>query len=409
MEMGLLMFSLMFLFMFTGIPIGISLGMSTICTMVLQGNVLGFPMIAQRMFTTIDSFPLLAIPYFILAGNLMEYGGISRRLINFIKMLLKRSPAALPTVTTVSSAFFGAISGSNPATVAAIGGIMAPYMIKEGYSKADAGAIIASSGTLGGIIPPSIPMVVYAITASVSVGSMFMGGIIPGILLVFIMCTVHYIKFRNVEKLNYEKTTFREAWHIFLDAIYALIMPLIILGGIYGGIFTPTEAAAVSCIYSFIIGAFVYKELKIPDLVRIFKNTAKTTAIALFVISVAAPFGWLMTSAGIPTLIANGVLSIFSSKYIISAMMLILLIFLGCFIDTQSIILLTTPILVPIMTSLGMSPVALGVFISSLLFQLESYTETMATNLFLPIDMLVLEGMGQFCRSIIPYTDCRKS
>ena len=279
MGMASLMFGLMFLFMATGIPIGL--------VSVINYFYYGF---SRQYFRFSDDCPAnvynnrFISPFsntiFILAGNLMEYGGISRRLIAFIRVFLKRVPAALPSVTTVASGFFGAISGSNPATVAAIGGVMAPHMIEAGYKKADAAAIIASSGTLGVIIPPSIPMVVYAITASVSVASMFMAGFIPGFLLIVGMCIVHFIKFRETEKISHEKTTLREALHTTLDASFALIMPLIILGDIRRN-FTPTEAAAVSCVYAFIIGIFVYKELKISDLPGIFNKTAKTTAIAL--------------------------------------------------------------------------------------------------------------------------------
>ena len=402
MTMAYLMFGLLFVLLVTGIPVGMCLGLSTIVTLIIRGNALTYPMVAQRMFTTMDQFPLMAVPFFILAGNLMERGGISERLIAFMKMLVGRLPATSPTITTASSAFFGAISGSNPATVAAIGGIMVPSMIRTGYKREEAAAVAAASGTLGVVIPPSIPMVTYGVIASVSVGALFMGGVIPGLMLAGAITIVHMINYRHVETGKVEKLSLGQKMRVFRDASWSLGMPLIILGGIYGGIFTPTEAAAVACFYSFFVGAFVYKDLKMNELFDILKRSVKGTSTAMYVLCVAAPFAWLMTSAGLPLLVADAVLSAVSSKYMIFLIINIILLFLGCFIDTQSIILLTTPLLLPIAANVGLSPVALGVIIV-MNASIGMITPPFATNLFVANSIAGLKSIGPISRKILPY------
>lgn len=402
MELGAIMFGVLFVMLAIGVPISISLGISVMTVMLIHGNANVYSVIAQRMYASINSFPLMAIPFFVLAGNLMEYGGISSRLVNFIKMLVRKLPAAQATITTVASAFFGAISGSSPATTAAIGGIMIPSMTKTGYKPEEAGAIAASSGMLGVVVPPSIPMVTYAVTASVSVGTMFMAGFVPAILLCASMITIHMIYYRNHEKVSVEKLTFREIWSNFTEAIFALGMPLIILGGIYGGFFTPTEAASVACVYSFIVGMFVYKELKVSDLMLVLKKSAKGTAAIMFVIALASPFAWMMTYLGVPKAIASFMLSAFNSKFIIFSLINIFLLFLGCFMETQSIILLVTPILLPIAASFGVHPVSLGIIIV-VNTAIGMMTPPMAANFFVANGITGQKSMGPISRKVVPY------
>lgn len=396
-----LLFGVLFLCLLIGVPISISLGVAAVAVLLAQGNPTMYPIIAQRLFTATDSFPLMAVPFFILAGNLMERGGISKRLIDFVKILLRKLPAASACITTAASAFFGAISGSNPATVAAIGGIMAPSMKQTGYPDDEIGAVAAASGTLGVVIPPSIPMVTYSITASVSVGVMFMAGLVPGLLLAVALIIVHQFRQRKYEMGMNIKVTGREIWHAFKDALLALIMPLIILGGIYGGFFTATESAAVACVYAFIISVFVFKELKLGELKDIFVKSAKSSAIVLFVVSLSAPFAYLMTSMGMAVKIADTVVGAFQSNLLIMLMINVVLLFLGCFLETQSIILLVTPVLLPIAKSIGMDPIVLGIIIV-VNTSVGMITPPMAVNLFVA-SSITKSPIESISKKVLPY------
>ncbi|MFA9421998.1 MAG: TRAP transporter large permease, partial [Sedimentibacter sp.] len=264
--MGLVLFITLAVMLMLNVPIAISLGIAALVALLTGDMNTSLVVLVQRMFTSIDSFPFMAIPFFILSGDLMERGGISKRLIRFAQVLLGKLPASLAIITTIASAFFGAISGSNPATVAAIGGIMIPNMEKAGYPKDRAAAIGASAGTLGVVIPPSISMVTYAVIAGVSIGKMFLAGFIPGLSLASAIIIVAIVTCRKYEIKSIEEITFSIVGKSFLDAIWAILMPVIILGGIYGGIFTPTEASAVSVVYALFVAKFIYKELEWKDL-----------------------------------------------------------------------------------------------------------------------------------------------
>ena len=343
----------------------------------------------------------MAVPFFILAGNIMAEGGISDRLIGFFELLLKRLPGRLACISVVASGFFGAISGSNPATVAAIGGITAPRMIQKGYPPEKAAAIAASSGTLGVVIPPSIPMVTYAVTASVSIISMFEAGWVPGIMLIVGLCIANAIMCKKYDSVDTTKYPAKTYLIRFKDAFLALLMPVIILGGIYGGIFTPTESAAVACIYALIVSCFVFRELNLKQLYKIFKDSCISSAVVLFVVGMSAPFAWFMTSENIPTMISTAVMSTFHNKFVILLAMNLLLLFLGCFLETQSIILLVTPILLPMATALGVSPVALGLIII-VNTSIGMITPPMAVNLFVATG-ICKTTVGAVSKKIIPY------
>jgi C4-dicarboxylate transporter DctM subunit len=379
--MGLLLFGVLLLALFLGIPIAVSMGLAVLAALNFGDGRTPNLLIVQRMFASLDNFPFMAVPFFILAGDIMQNGGISARLINFIQMVLYKVPARLAVITTASSGFFGAISGSNPATVAAIGGIMIPEMTKQGYPPEKAAAIAAASGTLGVIIPPSISMVTYSLIASVSIGSMFMGGIIPGMLLALAMIVVSLIICTRYEKKETGSISLAQFVKAFRGAISALMMPAIILGGIYGQFCTPTEAAALACVYAFVVSCLIYRELPFRNLPGIFVKSATSTAIVLFIVSVSASFSWLMTSAGIPGQITGWLLSIFDSKYPILLMMNLALLFLGCFLETQSIILLMTPILLPISRMFELDPIVLGLIII-INTSIGMITPPMAVNLF---------------------------
>lgn len=399
--MGLVLFGTLAVMLMLNVPIAISLGIAGLVALVTGDMNTSLVVLVQRMFTSIDSFPFMAIPFFILSGDIMEKGGISKRLIRFAQVVLGKLPASLAIITTISSAFFGAISGSNPATVAAIGGIMIPNMEKAGYPTDRAAAIGASSGTLGVVIPPSISMVTYAVIAGVSVGRMFLAGFIPGLSLATAIIVVSIITCSKYEIKSIEKITLDKIIKSFINAIWAILMPVIILGGIYGGIFTPTEASAVSVVYSIFVAKFIYKELEWKDLTDIISRSAVSTAIVLFTICLSAPFTWLMTSANIPTALAQGVLAAFSNKYVIFFIANLVLLFLGCFLETQSIILLMTPILLPLFIKLGMDPIALGIIII-INTSIGMITPPMAVNLFVAIGIAKI-SIGEISRKIIPF------
>lgn len=395
------LFGILFILLFLGVPIAICLGIAAALTMALTGNMQYLAAVPTRMFTQLDNTTLMAVPFFILAGNIMAEGGISDRLIGFFELLLKRLPGRLACISVVASGFFGAISGSNPATVAAIGGITAPRMIQKGYPPEKAAAIAASSGTLGVVIPPSIPMVTYAVTASVSIISMFEAGWVPGIMLIVGLCIANSIMCKKYDSVDTTKYPAKTYLIRFKDAFLALLMPVIILGGIYGGIFTPTESAAVACIYALIVSCFVFRELNLKQLYKIFKDSCISSAVVLFVVGMSAPFAWFMTSENIPTMISTAVMSTFHNKFVILLAMNLLLLFLGCFLETQSIILLVTPILLPMATALGVSPVALGLIII-VNTSIGMITPPMAVNLFVATG-ICKTTVGAVSKKIIPY------
>lgn len=396
-----ILFGILFILLFLGVPIAICLGIAAALTMALTGNTQYLAAVPTRMFTQLDNTTLMAVPFFILAGNIMAEGGISDRLIGFFELLLKRLPGRLACISVVASGFFGAISGSNPATVAAIGGITAPRMIQKGYPPEKAAAIAASSGTLGVVIPPSIPMVTYAVTASVSIISMFEAGWVPGIMLIVGLCIANAIMCKKYDSVDTTKYPAKTYLIRFKDAFLALLMPVIILGGIYGGIFTPTESAAVACIYALIVSCFVFRELNLKQLYKIFKDSCISSAVVLFVVGMSAPFAWFMTSENIPTMISTAVMSTFHNKFVILLAMNLLLLFLGCFLETQSIILLVTPILLPMATALGVSPVALGLIII-VNTSIGMITPPMAVNLFVATG-ICKTTVGAVSKKIIPY------
>ena len=396
-----ILFGILFILLFLGVPIAICLGIAAALTMALTGNTQYLAAVPTRMFTQLDNTTLMAVPFFILAGNIMAEGGISDRLIGFFELLLKRLPGRLACISVVASGFFGAISGSNPATVAAIGGITAPRMIQKGYPPEKAAAIAASSGTLGVVIPPSIPMVTYAVTASVSIISMFEAGWVPGIMLIVGLCIANAIMCKKYDSVDTTKYPAKTYLIRFKDAFLALLMPVIILGGIYGGIFTPTESAAVACIYALIVSCFVFRELNLKQLYKIFKDSCISSAVVLSVVGMSAPFAWFMTSENIPTMISTAVMSTFHNKFVILLAMNLLLLFLGCFLETQSIILLVTPILLPMATALGVSPVALGLIII-VNTSIGMITPPMAVNLFVATG-ICKTTVGAVSKKIIPY------
>lgn len=402
MNIGVLLFLFLAIFLVIGVPIGMSLGLAVVLGLVFGDLNTPIMVVVQRMFTALDSFPLMAVPFFILSGDLMSEGGISKRLINLAKRVFGKLPSSMSIITTASSAFFGALSGSNPATVAAIGGIMIPEMEKSGYKKENAAANAAASGTLGVIIPPSISMVTYGVTASVSIGTMFIAGVVPGLLLAATIIFVGIVINAKYEKNYEEEDTSKRLLKSFLEAIPAILTPVIILGGIYSGIFTPTEAAAVSVIYATLVALFVYKEITFKDLPEALARSAQSTALILFIVACSAPFTWVITSANVPELLTNSVLGITQNKFLILLLVNAILLFLGMFLETQSIILLMTPILYPLLvTQLGVNPVSLGIILI-INTSIGMITPPMAVNLYVACGIADID-IAQISKAILPY------
>lgn len=358
---GLIIILLFIISLLLGIPIAYALGISALGTTVIM-DIVPVNMLVQTLFTSGDSFPLLAVPFFILAGDIMMEGGISKRLVNFSSTMLSGKNGALGMITVVTCLIFASISGSGPATVAAIGGIMIPAMIKDNYDEDFACALTAASGSLGPIIPPSISFVMYGVIAQVSITDLFIAGIVPGIMMGIALLIFVYIvaKKRNYGEVKV-KSNAKDKWKSLNEAKWSLMVPVIILGGIYGGIFTPTEAAIVACDYAIIIGVFVYKEIKFKDLYRIFSRTALTSGTVLVLVGTATFLGKIMAIEMIPAAIANGILGITSNKIIILLLVNLLLFITGMFIETLAAIIILTPLLLAIVQPLGISPLHFGI------------------------------------------------
>ncbi len=385
-----------------GFPIWVVLVASSFVALTFGSATIPVTVIVQRLFTAVDSFPILAVPLFMIAGNLMEAGGISKRLIDFCDALIGGVTGGLAMAAVLTCMFFAAISGSGPATVAAIGGIMIPSMVEQGYDRAFSAAVMAVAGAIGVIIPPSIPMVNFGVVGGVSISTLFAAGFGPGILVgvsLMIVCyftakkhgygvkrkfsfthvlstfksafwailvgvSLMIVCYFTAKKHGYgvkRKFSFTHVLSTFKSAFWALLMPFIILGGIYGGIFTPTEAAGIAVGYGLIVGLFIYREMKVTDLPRLFMEAAKSTAMVMMIIGTSSGFSWLLTAERIPDAIAAGILGLTQSKIAVLMLINVLLLIVGCLMETQAAIIILTPIFLPIVTELGVNPVHFGI------------------------------------------------
>lgn len=342
-----------------GAPIAIALLLGTIIPIGIIGDI---PMVVvmQKMFSSCDSYSLMAIPFYIIAGGFLEKGGVSKRLVRFADSLVGWLPGGLAVVVFLASAFFGAISGSAVATVVAMGSILYPSMIERGYDQKFSLSTIAIGGILGIIIPPSIPMVLYGISSGADVSKIFMGGFIPGIMLVVSM-SVYSIWYGKKHKLPTKKFEIKEVFYSLVDAFWALVMPLIILGGIYLGIVTPTEAAAVAIAYGLLVGFVVYRELTIKKVLEIIDGAVGSSAQVMFMVAATSAFGYIMTRENIPTTVANFITDVASNAVVFYLLIILMLLFVGTFMDVTPAVLLLSPILVPCLNTYRISPVVFGV------------------------------------------------
>lgn len=382
------------------IPVAASMGLSAALGMLYGGYPLSvFPSI---MYAAIARYTLLAIPFFVLAGVIMDYAGISRRLMLFAQACVGHRRGGLAIVTVVVACFFAAISGSGPATVAALGGVLIPAMTNAGYKKNFSSALLASAGGIGMVIPPSIPFVVYAMLAEVSVGTMFIAGILPGLLMGLAYLLAALLMLRDDKDIKIlPKASWRERWTTFKDAFWGLMTPVIILGGIYGGVFTPTEAAGVAVVYGLFVGVFIYKEIKLRKLLELFVSSAVTSSIVMFIMGCAGAFTWVLSSSGTAAELSAALLSLSSNKYILLLVMNIIFLIAGCFVDSVSGFYIFLPILLPIVRSMGFSVYAFGVLMTAN-FAVGQVTPPVGSNLFVAVSIAkitmkeILQKMGPF-------------
>jgi|SRR5690625_401066 len=342
-----------------GAPIAIAIGLSSFFAMMQEG--ISIDVFSRTVFSGIDSFTLMAIPFFIFAGDLMLVGGTSKRLVDFAKKLVGWSTGGLPIAGVMSSMFFAALSGSSPATVAAIGGFMIPSLSNEGYSRRFAIGLMTSAGSLGIIIPPSITLLVYGSSAEVSISDLFIAGILPGIFIGLILIILSYIIAKKEGHKPGGKTNLRELWYSFKSAIWGILLPVIVLGGIYVGIFTPTEAAAVAIIYSLIIGLFIYKEIKLKDLFKVTKKSVITSSMIMLVIATSNVFSWHLTYEQIPTNLASILLEYANTRVVFLLLVVLILLVVGMFMDTSAAVLIFVPLFLPMVYELGIDPIHFGI------------------------------------------------
>lgn len=357
---GVLFISLV-IFMILNVPVGIAIGLAS-WTSILAGADLSSTYIVQQAVTSVqNSFVLLAIPLFILAGELMGAGGVSKRLLDCANAFLGRITGSVAIVTVVVCMFFAAVSGSGPATVAAVGGMVFPSMMEKGYSKPFSLALIAAAGSIGVIIPPSIPDVIYGVSTNTSISGLFLAGFLPGFLIGGTLIAVSYfICKKNGWKGDTRKLTAKEKLKAVWDAKWALINPVIILGGIYGGIFTPTEAAAVASVYAFVCGKFIHRELSWGEIMDTVASACSTTGTTMVIIGCATAFTKILTTEHVPNMVTNAMLAATDSKILLLLLINILLLFVGCFMDTTPAIMVLAPILLPVAQKLGLSAIHFG-------------------------------------------------
>lgn len=398
--MGGLLVALVAVCFALGIPIAVALGLATAATVGVSGT-FGLEVVPQQIFNSLNSFPLMAIPFFILAGFLMQVGGISERLIAFATSLVGHMTGGLAVVAIITSMFFGAISGSGAATTAAIGAIMIPAMIARWYADRFAAANQAASGALGIIIPPSIPLILYGIAAQVSVGDMFLAGIIPGMFVCLSLVVAAYVISKRHGYVGAERTDFLGILRSFRGALLALLMPVIVLGGIYGGVFTPTEAAVVAVAYSMFVSVVIYREIRLRDLPRIFVNSSVTTSIVMIVIGTAGLFGFLINRLGVPSDIAAAFQAANMNAIVFLLVVNVLLLLTGMFIEAAAAILILVPILLPVATSLGIDPVHFGI-IMVVNLAIGLVTPPVGINLFVAAQISKMK-VSVISRAIIPF------
>ena len=357
---SLVIFGLLAVLMLTGMPISISLGL-TVLTFLFTMTQVPLESVALKLFTGIEKFEIMAIPFFILAGNFLTHGGVAKRMINFATSMVGHWYGGLGLAGVLACALFAAVSGSSPATVVAIGSILLPAMIRAGFPNKFGAGVIATSGALGILIPPSIVMVMYSVATNTSVGALFMAGVIPGIALAL---TLGGVTWYRAKKFNYPrqpKATWGERWKAFRASVWGLLLIVVVMGGIYTGIFTPTEAAAMSAVYAFICAVFIYRDLGMKDVAKVLLNSANMSAMLLYIITNAVLFSFIMTNENIPQALADWMMGHGLGIIAFLLMCNVLLLLAGNFMEPSSIVLIFAPLLFPVAMKLGIDPVHFGI------------------------------------------------
>ena len=396
----LALFVLLFVFMALGMPIAIALGLSSLLTIMAFGHE-SLASQALKLYETSAQFTLLAIPFFILSGAFMTTGGVARRMIRFANACIGHLRAGLALASVLACMLFAAVSGSSPATVVAVGSIVIAGMVRAGYSKEFAAGVICNAGTLGILIPPSIVMVVYAAATSTSVGKLFIAGIVPGIVLGLMLMAAIYVRARVIGLPREPRATLREAFVAGRESLWGLLLLVIILGGIYGGIFTPTEAAAVAAIYAFVIAVFVYRDIGMRHVPKVLVDAARVTVMLMFIIANALLFAHVLTTERIPQAIAERIVAWGMAPWQFLLVVNVLLLIAGNFMEPTGIILILAPILFPIATELGIDPVHLGV-IMTVNMEIGMVTPPVGLNLFVTSGITGMSVM-QTVRAALPW------
>ena len=361
--MGWILAGSFFFFLLLGVPIGLSIGVSAVTVLIISD--IPLEMVPQTMFAGNNSFALVAVPFFILAGDILAKGGISERIVAFAEATLGRIRGGLSIVSTVASMFIAAISGSGAATTAAVGTALLPDLEEMGYDVDFSAALIAASGTIGVVIPPSVPMVLYAVIAGESVAKLFMGGVIPGILmgLGLISLAIYVARTRGYPAI--EKVSGKEKWNRFVNSLWGLMTPVIILGGIFSGVFTPSEAAAIAVDYSLLVAFFIYKTMDLKKLYKLVVNAGVTSALIMFIIATAKLFGWGLAFYEVPEAVASAFLGVAGgNRFLVYLMITIIVLLAGMFMETASALIILTPIFLPTITQLGGNLIHFGVLIA---------------------------------------------
>ena len=370
----------LFVLLFIGVPVAVSLGLASLLTMLLFGDQ-SLLSNAQKFFHTMQVYPLLAVPFFVLAGAFLTTGGVARRMIDFANSLVGHYQGGLAMAALLASAFFAAVSGSAPATVVAVGSVMIGGMVASGYTRGFAAGVICNSGTLGILIPPSLVMVVYGAITETSIGRLFIAGILPGILLTAVLMTTITVIARRQDMPRQERVPFKEVARTFREALWGLMLIVIILGGIYAGVFTPTEAAAVSAVYAFFIAVFVYKDIKLTDVPDVLVDASRVTVMLMFIIANAFMFAFLLTTEQIPQLASSFLVDLGLPVWGFLLLLNIMLLMAGNFMEPTSVVLILTPIVFPIAVDMGIDPIHLGVLMV-VNMQIGLVTPPVGLNLF---------------------------
>jgi C4-dicarboxylate transporter DctM subunit len=397
---GVVIFVLLMVLMLTGMPISIALGL-TVLTFLFTMTDVPLEAVALKLFTGIEKFEIMAIPFFILAGNFLTHGGVAKRMIRFGTAMVGHLHGGLALAGVLACALFAAVSGSSPATVVAIGSILLPAMVAQGFPKNFGVGVIGTAGALGILIPPSIVMVIYAVSTNASIGKLFIAGIVPGIMLAGLLMFVAWAVAKKRGYPRMKRATWTERWLSFRDSFWGLLLIVVVIGGIYTGIFTPTEAAAMSAAYAFFVAVYVYKDLSLKQIPKVLLDSANLSAMLLYIITNAVLFSFLLTSEQVPQDLANWITDMGLSPWMFLLVVNILLLIAGNFMEPSSILLITTPVLFPVAMKLGIDPIHLGV-IMTVNMEIGMITPPVGLNLYVASGIANM-GLTEVSKACAPW------